>query len=229
MLKKIIATTLVATALMFSGCGETDSVGDSQLSAQIAIDGGDYAAAISALEAKAASQRTDDDNLLLASAYMGKAGFSLTDIIIDIQASTSTTASTDNLTAFKDSVIGGGVSSTQLADIETAITYYEQIDGITTLAPSLATAADYGVDDTKLKLGLAYIIKFMIVLNETSNPPTAADLTALSGIANDAFNFILRAAPTDLKSNVQDVKNDVDTDFNGTISDSEMQALLDRI
>ena len=52
MLKKIFSISLLTSALIFSGCGSADSEGETRLETQDAIDTGNYAVAIAALEAK---------------------------------------------------------------------------------------------------------------------------------------------------------------------------------
>jgi len=76
MVKKILVTSLVAATLIFSGCG--DDEGESRLETQQMLDDGNYQGVISRLEANADS---NSDYLALAAAYMGKAGYSLLDIV----------------------------------------------------------------------------------------------------------------------------------------------------
>ncbi len=78
MYKKILVSSVVATLLIFSGCG-TDSEGEQRLSTQHMLDKGDYTGVINTLESKI--NKSDGENFKLASAYMGVAGLSFVDII----------------------------------------------------------------------------------------------------------------------------------------------------
>jgi len=119
MIKNIIATSLVGLTLIMSGCGDTE--GEDRLETQQMLDTEDYAGVIAKLESSASTQ---DEYIALASAYMGKAGLSLTNIITSM-------ASSDNK---NDSAFSGFVTSisssssiSALPDLNKAIDYYSKV------------------------------------------------------------------------------------------------------
>ena len=79
MYKKIISASLVAAAVMFAGCGNDNTT--CRIDVQKAIDEGRYDSAISDLQGKCATAYTQSDlDMNLAAAYMGKSGYSVSDI-----------------------------------------------------------------------------------------------------------------------------------------------------
>ncbi|CAI6144025.1 MAG: hypothetical protein SPLUMA1_SPLUMAMAG1_01542 [uncultured Sulfurimonas sp.] len=78
MIQKGLVSALLRLVLVFSGCGSSDNEGESRLATQQMLDDGDYTGVIEKLEPTAT---TDEEYLALASAYMGKAGYSLLEII----------------------------------------------------------------------------------------------------------------------------------------------------
>ena len=79
MYKKILAASLVAAAVLFSGCGNEDTT--CRIGVQQAIDQGRYNDAIADLQGQCATAFTRSDlNMNLAAAYMGKSGYSVSDI-----------------------------------------------------------------------------------------------------------------------------------------------------
>jgi hypothetical protein len=79
MYKKVISASLVMAAVMFSGCGNEDTT--CRIDVQNAIDKGEYDTAIADLKGKCATAFNSSDlNMNLASAYMGKSGYSVSDI-----------------------------------------------------------------------------------------------------------------------------------------------------
>jgi hypothetical protein len=77
MLNKVIVTSLLTSLLLLSGCGG-DSEGESALETQQMLDDGNFDGVIAKL---APTAHTNDEYITLASAYMGRAGFSLYDIV----------------------------------------------------------------------------------------------------------------------------------------------------
>ena len=79
MYKKIISASLVVATVIFSGCGNERTT--CRIDVQKAIDEGRYDNAISDMEGRCATAFTKSDlNMNLASAYMGKSGYSVSDI-----------------------------------------------------------------------------------------------------------------------------------------------------
>ena len=157
MVKKILATSLVVAVLVLSGCGNSDA--ESRLKAQQALDEGDYSTAIASLESK--TLKTDEDNMLLASSYMGKAGFSLSDTISIVGKNTTT----DAFASFSSNV-SDGKNPGSLDDLQQAIFYYGSIAGATNKASSRASSNSVtAVGDRDLFLGLANLMKATVSLS----------------------------------------------------------------
>lgn len=225
MLKHIITASAIAAALIFSGCGSADSEGEARLDAQYAIDQGDYATAIAILEAKVV--KTDEDYLQLASAYMGLAGFSFTELVAKVNAS-SNDVSGD---AFKSFVLSAAtnVGAQTQTNLDKAIAAYLSISTVSpapALAPALVLSNDLASlkDDVKLYLGLAYIVKTAVII-DTLN--VQADVTQeIVDFLNDGLDVVEYIAPDDLKTDIQEFRTEIDADVNGVISIAELQNYL---
>ena len=196
MLKKIIATTLIAIALMFSGCG--DSEGEDRLKAQYALDQGNPQAAIDLLKSK--NNLSEDEKILLASAYMGRAGFTMIDITVAfVEASDG--ADADDFNNLVNALLSKA-TSTAATDLSLAIDTFLTVDPRT--------------DDTDLKLALVYVVKVAVLLD------SGATDNELATTANDGFDLALVVVPDDIKQDVIDVKNEIDTDLDGNITATEI-------
>ena len=80
MYRNILATSLVAASLFFSGCG--DDSANCRFDVQSDLDTGNFDAAISQLEGACKDEYTASDRYFnLASAYMGKAGYGAIDVV----------------------------------------------------------------------------------------------------------------------------------------------------
>jgi len=185
MLKKIIASSLVAATLVLSGCGDSDSAGEDRLAAQHAIDSGDAAKAISLLEPTAfadlnSTQRTaflasisDTDKMTLASAYMKKADVSIMDIVskLDTKKDKDGNDVETSFASIAEDIIGEGNTTAKINAIDTAIAYYEAMGSSPTVAgaPSFKAASVNDVKKTvegaKLYLGMAYFSKVTMLLS----------------------------------------------------------------
>ena len=165
MINKILTVSAITAMLLFSGC-ENDA--QSRMATQQMLDSGDYNGVISILEPK--DVKTDDDNLKLASAYMDKAGFSITDLVSIIASSEDETDS--SFASFVTSVKDDKTSDT-LDDLQSAIYYYGEIVDVekyVNASPSRADSLneneeDIALDTNELFLGLAYITKVATVLS----------------------------------------------------------------
>lgn len=120
MIKKVLISSLLATALVFIGCGE-DSEGVNRLETQQMLDNGDFTGVISKVEATASS---DSDYLALGAAYMGKAGLGLPDLI-DIIINSDNTGD-DAFVTFINNV-DTKKSSSALNDLEKSSGYYKMV------------------------------------------------------------------------------------------------------
>jgi len=161
MVNKMIGLSLACTILILSACG--NNAAENELKAQQALDSGNYSAAISTLEAK--KVKTQEDNMLLASSYMGKAGFSLTDTVNIVSKSVANNnVSTDTFANFSNSVLNAKDPQT-LQNIQKAITYYRAVSVVTSKSYNArATTNKIVVGDRDLYLGLAYLTKATVAL-----------------------------------------------------------------
>ncbi|WP_428738031.1 hypothetical protein [Sulfurimonas sp.] len=83
MKRKAFYGTLFAVVLILSGCGSDDTT--CRIDVQNAMDKGDFDTAVSKLEGECASTfSSSDKNYNLALAYMGKAGYSVTDVLVSL-------------------------------------------------------------------------------------------------------------------------------------------------
>lgn len=119
MVKKVITSSLVATMLLLSACGD-DSEGESRLETQQMLDDEDYEGVISKLSSSAT---TDDEHIALGAAYMGKAGLSLSNIV---GALAEDSQSGGEFAGFIKSIKKTS-SSTALSDLDVAINYYQKV------------------------------------------------------------------------------------------------------
>ena len=119
MIKQILIVLLVSITFVFSGCGSSN--GESQLEIQEMLDNGNYDAVINRLKDNASSS---SDYVALASAYMGRAGFSLSDIVTRV--ATSADDDNDAFTAFIQNSTKQSNSKT-LNDLEMAGIYFKKV------------------------------------------------------------------------------------------------------
>ena len=212
MLKKIIATGLVAIALMFSGCGETDKNGADKLAAQNAIDKGNPSDAINIILggrslSTALASMNDDDKMTLASAYMSNAGFGMTDIVsIALSEDTNTTSAFDS---FKTKVSANS-STASLGNVNNAIACYKAIS-TTTNAPSKAATIP-SVSDEDLKLALATLVKAVLLYNKkiTATYTLSQSNTEIAGFINEVFTLLKNMdGLQDLQKEIDKVKVDI--------------------
>lgn len=163
MIKRMTILSLIGAILILSGCGNNEA--ESRLKAQQALDKGDYSTAINALESK--SIKTSEDNMLLASSYMGKAGFSFTDTIgIVSKSATSNSVDSDAFANFSKSVADSKDPAT-LQNIQKAISYYNAVSTTTSRANVSTVVSSIG--DRDLYLGLAYLTKATVAVSYLGN------------------------------------------------------------
>jgi len=124
MLKKILMSTLASSILLLSGCGGDDE-GESRLETQQMLDEGDFVSVIEKLEPVASS---DADYINLGSAYMGKAGLTITDIISAIADGADDENSSDGFSSFVTG-ISKNSSSSALLDLDKSVNYFKKVVG----------------------------------------------------------------------------------------------------
>lgn len=102
MKRKFFYGVSLAAALLLSGCGSDDAT--CRIDVQTAMDKGDFDGAISKLDGECASAfSVSDKNYNLALAYMGKAGYGVSDVLISLLNSNDN-ASDDAFTTFASSL-----------------------------------------------------------------------------------------------------------------------------
>lgn len=146
MIKRILVTSMLSTALFLSGCG--DSEGEDRLETQQMLDSGDYAAVIAKLEASASST---EEYLALAAAYMQRAGLGLADLITVVGDSGEQEG--DAFTAFVKSV-SAQTSSTALNDMGSATRNYGYV-----VSDCTSDSLSDSQKDVCLYVGLAQTMK----------------------------------------------------------------------
>ena len=122
MMKKIVSASLLGLSILVVGCGSSDSEGESRLETQQMLDNQDYAGVIAKLESSASSL---DDFIALGSAYMGKAGMSLGDIVSSV-ASANNSNSNSSFAGFVSS-LSASSSATALSDLDKATAYFKRV------------------------------------------------------------------------------------------------------
>ncbi len=124
MINKLLISSLMTIAIIFSAC-DGDSEGESRLETQVMLDNANYEGVISKL-AKSANV-SDEENLALGAAYMGRAGLSLSDLVKVVGDSGD-----------EDNAFGAFISSiekatkeskTPLADLQNATASYDNVVG----------------------------------------------------------------------------------------------------
>jgi len=183
MYKKILSASLLATTVMFSACGNNDTT--CRIDVQKAIDEGRYDNAISDLKGRCASAyNTSDLNMNLAAAYMGKSGYSVSDII-NMVIDSGDNGNNNAFTSFLTSV-DQKKNANSLPLLTTASQYYVKAieRGNVTQASVLCSAANLQViDDPRLDNACLYI-----GFNETIK--AANTITYLTGDVNTLVNSI---------------------------------------
>ena len=171
MIKKILTTSLVVSALIFSGCGESGE-GEAVLATQQMLDNGDFVGVIDKLESRAS---TTGDYLSLASAYMGKAGFSLSSIIGTVAASADAANGDAFATYIEDSKRKS--NSRSLNDLDAAVAWYQKVVANKCLdSNAILTGAE---SDICLYVGLSKVSQTAVAIGYIAND--VAILTAGTG------------------------------------------------
>jgi len=162
MINKIVTTSLVVSALLLSACGNGGE-GESVLQTQQLLDNRDYDGVIAKLENNATTL-SNDDSIALASAYMGKAGFSLASIIGIV--ATNANGAGDAFTAFiKDAVTNS--SNDAIGELEIAKNYYNSV--LQTKCLDTQGVLSSSESDLCLYAGLANIAQTTVSINSLTD------------------------------------------------------------
>lgn len=168
MIKKAFIGSLVVATLLLSGCGDSTSEGEDALVTQQLLDKGQFSSVIARIEPTAS---TTEDYLTLAAAYMGKAGFSLSQII-GIVATSATGTGGNEFSSFIDNASNNS-TPTALNDLDTAVVYYKKVVQDRCLDNNITLGAAEA--DLCLYVGLANISSTAVVFGYISD-----DVTVLS-------------------------------------------------
>ncbi len=208
MINKILTISALTAILLFSGC---DNDAEDRMSTQLMLDSGDFDGVIESLENK--EDRTADDNLKLASAYMDKAGFSSTDLI-------SIISNTDTNNSFASFIVDVSENKTSetLDDLQKAIEYYTLvISGDSSIRSREYTEENTDLGSTELFLGLAYIAKVATVLSYMG------DVTKLEDVGIDGDLAASGCAMMKVYASNENVEGCASTSYTGTISINDYQ------
>lgn len=162
MIKKILTVSTVTAMLLLSGCG--DSEGEARLNTQHLLDKGDWDGVITTLE-NSDTNLSEEDNLLLASAYMGKAGLNLSSFIEIVSDSADNADNADNDDALASLIDGVGkkTTDTALSNLKTASNYYAKVVNVD------ECNSDDNLTDTQkdicLYMGLSETMKVATTIN----------------------------------------------------------------
>ena len=122
MMKKVLLSSLSAFVLLMSGCGG-DSEGENYLALQKMLDKKDFVGVIDKLPKDSADA---DVNLMLGSAYMGKAGFTISNVISAFASSDSIGAG-DAFSNYTKTIIGDNPSPNAFSDLSQASVYFTKV------------------------------------------------------------------------------------------------------
>ena len=200
MIKQILIALLVGVTFIFSGCGGSD--GESQLEIQEMLDDGNYDAVINRLKDNASS---DSDRVALASAYMGRAGFSLSDVITRV--ATSADDDDDAFTAFIQNSAEQSNSKT-LNDLDMADRYFKEV-----VDCNDSSKLSSSQKDLCLYVGLSKVSKTAVTVGYIAD-----DVSVLSedGEADDkltaslcAMQYAIDPSKVDAKCSVSNTNNNI--------------------
>jgi hypothetical protein len=219
-----LTISLVSAVLLFSGCGDSTSEGESRLETQQMLDDGDYVGVIAKLESIASSY---EDYILLGSAYMGKAGLSLTDIISAIATDNN---SSDSFSGFVGSIASRS-SSTAITDLSKAKVNYKNVVG------EMCADVNATLNDSQKDICL------YIGLSSTSQAAVSIDLLAddINAFGNDnadpdnkltasicAMNYAIDGNYSTVDCNLTQLGSDITfTDTNRTYTPFTMSVIAD--
>jgi len=160
--KNIVYSTALVMGLLLSGCGSSDSEGESRLSTQQMLDKGDFEGVIASLEGSTQTLTTDQ-NILLGMAYLGKSGATLTNIITLLDESGD---STNQFATFVTKLSDKG-EKTALPDLSKSKEFFikalgnidcnNEDDTLTTSQKDICTFAGLS-DTTKSALTVSYLL-----------------------------------------------------------------------
>ena len=168
MLKKILITSLTTFTLLMSGCGDV-SEGESRLETQQMLDNSNFDGVINKLATKVSNT---EEYISLASAYMGRAGFSLSNVVRAL-AESEDIGNGDAFIVYTKN-ISDMSSQSAFLDLQKATVNYTKIVNNRCLEPLNLTGSE---KEVCLYLGLALTTNASVTLDLITD-----DITSL---AND--------------------------------------------
>ena len=198
MYKNIVMSSLVVASLLLSGCGgESDTT--CRIDVQNALDDGEFDKAISLLENSCANAYTESDlNLNLATAYMGKSGFGVSDVVAMIIDANNNSG--DALTSFTVAV-EQNKEPNSLPMLDKSNSYYlaSIAEGNKTTASQLCSIAELNTTTDSRRTNVCLYVGF----NETIKAVNTItyltdDLTTLV----DSINSDLNTTPFDMQASL---------------------------
>jgi hypothetical protein len=223
---------------LFDGLSDHDTVAATLEAAQIAIDSGDFSAAITALETlcgtdSAAPTCDADTAALLASAYAGRAGLNVFDLIVT--ATNTVSGTTGSFSSF--STLLPAPTANNENDLHDAVALLSSLLPSPTPNQSLELAviamADIvvtvGADLTGGFDPITGLPNTRPTLPEVQNAETASG--TVTQISND-LDLVVEGvmgsglANEDIVNDINQVENAIDTNQDGTVSAGELQAFL---
>ena len=199
MIKNILMTSLATFTLLMSGCGG-DSEGESVLAVEQMLDKGDFSGVIATLDQK--STKSDDDYLALGAAYMGKAGFSLTDVVNALVVA-GDVQNGDTFAAFTKAMTSQNNSLTSYEDLDKAGYYYSQVVPVNCVAKAGSTKLSSSEQDVCLYIGL-------VLTSQASNTISLLSSDISKFGSNKGVDTKLKASACAMQYSVN--KNSVDSE-----------------
>jgi len=198
MYRKYVITSLVALSLLLSGCGD-ESDTTCRIDVQNALDDGEFDKAIALMEGSCAAAYEESDlNLNLATAYMGKSGFGVSDVVAMIIDANDN--SSDALTSFTVAV-DENKEPNSLPMLDRSNSYYlaSIAEGNLTTAEDLCSVEALDATDDSRRINVCLYIGF----NETIKAVNTItyltdDLTTLV----DSINSDSNATPLDMQASL---------------------------
>ncbi|HET8759999.1 MAG TPA: hypothetical protein VFN94_02975 [Nitrospiria bacterium] len=241
-------TALVSGALMgvLSACGEQnlfDSLSDHDTAAakieaaQIAVDNGDFTAAIATLETLCGTDSSAptcdaDTAALLGSAYAGRAGLNVFDLIATV--TNTAPGTTSSFSSFSTLLPDPTVNNKN--DLHDAVALLSSLANPTpNQSPELAVVAmadivvTVGVDLTNGFDPTTGVPNTVPTLTDVQNAETASG--TVTQVSND-IDLVVQGvtgsglANEDITNDINQVEDAIDTDQDGTVSAAELQAFL---
>jgi hypothetical protein len=217
MFKRVIAISLLGLSLMFSGCGEEDTT--CRIDVQNALDKGEFDKAIDLMNGVCATAFTPSDmSLNMATAYMGKSGYGVSDVADMMLNSSSFSSFTLEVDSKK------APDSLPLLDKADKYFLASIADGNKTTADTLCTSAEINASNDARLSNVCLYVGFNSVIKTTS---------AITYLTNDIDTLVSSidsstqdTTPDDMKASLDALQWAIDAnatlDNNSTITANDV-------